>query len=55
MSTGDDPPELQPTPLIRQPTRRIWPWAIIAFGVALTAAWICVLLFGAVKIIEMAI
>jgi hypothetical protein len=55
MSTGDEPPELQPTSPVRRLIRRTWPWAIIALAVTLTAAWICVLVFGAVKIIEIVI
>ncbi|MFY9602829.1 MAG: hypothetical protein WBX05_18845 [Pseudolabrys sp.] len=34
---------------------RIWPGVVIAFGLALTAAWICLLGYALVKIIEMAI
>ena len=34
---------------------RIWPVAVIAFGLALTAAWMCLLGYALVKIIEMAI
>ena len=34
---------------------RIWPWAMIAIAVAITAAWIFLLAFGFVKLIEMAI
>jgi hypothetical protein len=34
---------------------RIWPVAVIGFGLALTAAWMCLLGYGLVKIIEMAI
>ena len=32
-----------------------WPKAVIGFGLALTAAWMCLLGYGLVKIIEMAI
>jgi hypothetical protein len=39
------------TPIIH----RIWPVAMITFGLALTAAWICLLGYALVKIIEMAI
>ena len=39
------------TPVIH----RIWPVAVIGFGLALTAAWMCLLGYGLVKIIEMAI
>ena len=39
------------TPVIH----RVWPVAVIGFGLALTAAWICLLGYGLVKIIEMAI
>jgi hypothetical protein len=34
---------------------RIWPGVVIAFGLTLTAAWICLLGYALVKIIEMAI
>ena len=41
---------------IRVPfVRRIWPQAVIAFGLVFTAAWICFLGYGIVKLIEMAI
>jgi hypothetical protein len=33
----------------------IWPVAIIAFGVSLTAAWVGLLGYGLVKLIERAI
>ena len=39
------------TPVIH----RIWPVAVIAFGLGLTAAWMCLLGYVLVKIIEMAI
>ena len=55
MSTGDNPPELPGTSSFRQLIRRIWPWAMIALGVAITVAWIFFLAYGLVKIIEMAI
>ena len=35
--------------------RRIWPQAVIVFGLGITAAWICLLGYGIVKLIEMAI
>jgi hypothetical protein len=34
---------------------RIWPVAVIVFGLALTAAWMCLLGYALVKLIEMAI
>ena len=34
---------------------RIWPPAIIALGLGLTAAWICVLGYGLVSVITIAI
>ena len=33
----------------------IWPTAIIAFGISLTAAWVGLLGYGLVKLIEFAI
>jgi hypothetical protein len=39
------------TPVIH----RIWPVAVIAFGLGLTAVWMCLLGYGLIKIIEMAI
>jgi hypothetical protein len=33
----------------------IWPTAVIAFGISLTAAWVGLLGFGLVKLIELAI
>jgi len=52
MSAGENSPKLKrATQLIR----RIWPWAIVALGFALTAAWISILVYGAVKIIEIAV
>ena len=35
--------------------RQIWPKAVIAFGLGLTAAWICFLGYGLVKLIELLI
>ena len=55
MPTADDSPELQRTSPFRQFIRRIWPWAMIALGIAATAAWIFFLAYGLVKIIEMAV
>ena len=55
MSTGDNSPERTRDPPIWQRIRRLWPWAIVALGVALTAAWISVLIYGVVKFIEIAI
>lgn len=40
-----------PEPVIH----RIWPVAVIVFGLALTAAWMCLLGYALVKLIEMAI
>ena len=34
---------------------RIWPVVVIVFGLALTAAWMCLLGYALVKLIEMAI
>jgi hypothetical protein len=33
---------------------QIWPQAMIAFGLGLTAVWICLLGYGLVKLIELA-
>jgi hypothetical protein len=54
MATRDSSPELPSTP-IRQRIRRIWPWALMALGLAITVVWIFFLAFGFAKIIEMAI
>ena len=43
------------TPTRAPVIRRIWPQAVIVFGLALSAAWICFLGYGIVKLIEMAI
>ena len=40
-----------PEPVIH----RIWPVAVIVFGLALTAGWMCLLGYALVKLIEMAI
>ncbi len=42
-------------PAATSSANRIWPVAVIGFGLALTAAWMCLLGYGLVKIIEMAI
>jgi hypothetical protein len=42
-------------PARRLPVRRIWPTAVIAFGLGLTAAWICFLGYGLVKLVELMI
>ena len=34
--------------------QQIWPGAVIAFGLAATAAWICLLGYGAVRLIRFA-
>ena len=34
---------------------RVWPTAVIAFGLGLTAAWICLLGYGLVRIVELVI
>jgi hypothetical protein len=33
---------------------RVWPLAVIAFGLGLTAAWVCLLGYGMVEIIRFA-
>jgi hypothetical protein len=33
---------------------RIWPIAVIAFGLGLTAAWVCLLGYGVVRLIRFA-
>ena len=33
----------------------IWPTAVIAFGLGLTAAWVVLIIFALVKLIELAI
>jgi hypothetical protein len=55
MSTGDDAPQLQSASPFRQFIRRIWPWAIIAIGIAITVAWAFFLGYVFVKIFEVAI
>ena len=55
MPTGDDPPQLQGASPFRQFIRRIWPWAMIALGISITAAWIFFLAYVLVKIIEIAV
>jgi hypothetical protein len=32
----------------------IWPRALIAFGLALTSAWTCLLGYGLIKLVELA-
>jgi hypothetical protein len=49
--TVDKPPARTATPAIH----RIWPVAVIGFGLGLTAAWVCLLGYGFFKIIEMAV
>jgi hypothetical protein len=55
MSTGDNPPEFECLSPIRQFIRRIWPLAIIVLGIAMTAAWTFVLVYGVVKLLELTI
>jgi hypothetical protein len=50
MVIGDNSPELPSSPM-RQRIRRIWPRALIALGLAITAVWIFLLAFGFAKII----
>jgi hypothetical protein len=40
---------------VKSVIHRIWPTAIIAFGLTLTVVWMCFLGYALVKIIEMAI
>ena len=41
---------------LRAPSRQpIWPAAVITFGLSLTAAWVIVLGYGLVRLIELAI
>ena len=40
-----------PEPVIHQ----VWPWAVLALAFISTAVWICLLGYGLVKLIEMAI
>ena len=55
MPTGDGTPQLQPTSPNRQLIRRIWTWTILALGLAFTAAWISLLVFGIVKTLKITI
>ena len=48
---GDKPSALAATPVIQ----RIWPIAVIVIGLELTAAWICFLGYGLVKLIQLVI
>ena len=50
-SAVDVPSTAAATPVID----RIWPIAVIAFGLGLTAAWICFLGYGITKLIWMVI
>jgi hypothetical protein len=42
-------------PLATPFVHRIWPVAVVGFGLALTAAWLCLLGYELVKLLEMAI
>jgi hypothetical protein len=42
-------------PARRVAVRGIWPAAAIAFGLGLTAAWICFLGYGLVKLVDLVI
>jgi hypothetical protein len=55
MSTDDNSPEGKRVSSIRHRAKKIWPWAFIALGVALTAAWIFVLIYGVIRLVENAI
>ena len=35
--------------------RRIWPPAMVAFGLGLAAAWVCLLIYGLVTVIKLAL
>jgi hypothetical protein len=37
------------------PSTNLWPVAVIAFGLGLTAAWMCFLGYEFVKLVELAI
>ena len=45
----------KPPHKVKSVIHRIWPTAIIAFGLTLTVVWMCFLGYALVKIIEMAI
>ena len=53
--TADTRSALAAAPAAAPAIHRIWPVAVIAFGLGLTAAWMCLLGYALVKIIEMAI
>jgi len=42
-------------PALTAGIRQIWPKALIAFGLGLTAAWTCFLVYGLVKLVELLI
>ena len=48
-------PTADATPNCAPIVRQIWPQAVIILGLGLSAAWICFLGYGIVKLIEMAI
>ena len=53
MEAGTFAPVAQSAPKFS--VHRIWPTAVIAFGLGLTAVWICFLGYGLVKIVELLI
>jgi hypothetical protein len=39
-------------PAVEQSTHRIWPSAVVGFGLGLTTVWIFVLAYGAIKLVD---
>jgi len=46
--------DLAPVLVPQQVAGPFWPKAVVAFGVGLTAAWLCFLGYGLVKLIQLA-
>jgi len=49
------PAELSFDPAPEPVIHRIWPAAIIAFGLGLTVVWVCLLGYGLVRLVEFAL
>jgi hypothetical protein len=46
--------DIRPASVTAPIIHRVWPVAVIAFGIGLTAAWVCLLGYGVAKIIRFA-
>ena len=54
-SAPASPAVLPSNPPAQQVRREIWPAAAITFGLVLTVAWVCVLGYGLIELVRLAV